>query len=360
MQSEKNNPKISIIVPVYNAEKTLGRCLDALIAQTYKNIEVICVNDGSKDTSLEILNSYAQKDDRIKVFTKENQGPAPTRAFALSKTTGEYLMFCDNDDFYEPNMCEMMINTLFEQNVDLVMCDANIIDLADGKLQSEATKNYHRLKFVGFKKIENKDFFSYNVLLWNKIFKTQIAKEVGYPDKYELDDAIFFYKYLSNIQTYYGLDLKLYNYYVGNPHSVMGRFYAKADKKIKYDFIFAYKNLYDYLLAMNKNRGYLGLCVLHNYFNIIKTLLPRIPNNKKREFMSILHKFADENPIVKIRPEYVELLNINSVRELNYYIKARTIDKTTFLQKIFSVKNEGNRKVLRLLGVKFKFKRKNK
>ncbi len=91
-------PKVSIIVPVYNVEKYLSTCLDSLINQTLKDIEIICINDGSTDNSLNILNEYAQKDTRIIVINKENSGPGSCRNLGIEKATGEYIQFVDSDD----------------------------------------------------------------------------------------------------------------------------------------------------------------------------------------------------------------------------------------------------------------------
>ena len=95
-----NIPKISVIVPVYNVEKYLSECLDSIINQTLKDIEVICVNDGSTDSSLSILQDYASKDDRIKIIDKKNEGLGYTRKVGLDNAIGDYILFCDSDDKY--------------------------------------------------------------------------------------------------------------------------------------------------------------------------------------------------------------------------------------------------------------------
>ena len=91
-------PKVSVIIPVYNVEKYLKQCLDSVVNQTLKDIEIICVNDGSTDNSLEILEEYAQKDNRIIIISQENQGQSVARNIALEKATGEYVGFVDSDD----------------------------------------------------------------------------------------------------------------------------------------------------------------------------------------------------------------------------------------------------------------------
>lgn len=112
---------ISIIVPVYNVEAYLPQCLDSLIHQTYNDIEIICVNDGSKDRSLEILKKYANKDRRIKLISRENKGISISRNEALNIAAGEYVMFVDSDDWIEENTCQNVLETLVGNDVDLVI-----------------------------------------------------------------------------------------------------------------------------------------------------------------------------------------------------------------------------------------------
>ena len=98
--------KVSIIIPVYNSEKYISKCLDSVINQTYKNIEILVINDGSKDNSINILSEYEKKDSRIIVIDKENEGVAKTRNMGIKKATGEYIMFIDNDDFVDSDYVE--------------------------------------------------------------------------------------------------------------------------------------------------------------------------------------------------------------------------------------------------------------
>lgn len=118
-----NLPTISIIVPVYNASKYLSHCLDSLVNQTYDNIEIICIDDGSKDNSLKILEQYAVHDNRIKIISQENSGVSVARNKALDASRGSYIMFVDSDDWIEHNTCEVALDAIKEHNVDLVMWD---------------------------------------------------------------------------------------------------------------------------------------------------------------------------------------------------------------------------------------------
>lgn len=114
--------KVSIIVPVYNAEKYLEKCLESLLNQTYKNIEIICVNDGSIDKSLELLNLYNKNDNRIVIYTQNNQGQSVARNMGLEKATGDYIMFVDSDDWVDRTIVEIMLEEALKNNADIVMC----------------------------------------------------------------------------------------------------------------------------------------------------------------------------------------------------------------------------------------------
>ena len=109
---------ISIIVPVYNSEKYIDRCLDSILNQTYKDLEIVLVNDGSNDQSLKILENYALRDTRIKVVNQENKGVAAARNTGLDNATGDYILYVDSDDWIENNMVERMVE--LSANADIV------------------------------------------------------------------------------------------------------------------------------------------------------------------------------------------------------------------------------------------------
>lgn len=113
--------KVSIIVPIYNAEEYIRRCIDSLINQTYKNIEIILLNDGSTDNTDKIIKSY--KDKRINYIKKENTGIGNTRNLGILKSTGDYIMFIDSDDYIESNAVEVLVNKALSNNYDLVVCN---------------------------------------------------------------------------------------------------------------------------------------------------------------------------------------------------------------------------------------------
>lgn len=120
------NPQISVIIPVYNAEKTLNRCLNSIIAQDFKDFEVLLVDDGSTDDSGKICDEYAAKDDRFKVFHKKNGGASSARNIGLDNAKGEYITFCDADDYTEANWLDVFISNI--KDYDIVVSSFNQIE----------------------------------------------------------------------------------------------------------------------------------------------------------------------------------------------------------------------------------------
>ena len=116
-----NKIDISIIVPIYNAEKYLNKCLESLTKQTKKELEFILINDGSTDKTEEIIKEYQDK--RIKYFKNKNQGIGKTRNFGISKSSGKYLMFVDSDDYLEKDACEILYKKISKEGADLAICD---------------------------------------------------------------------------------------------------------------------------------------------------------------------------------------------------------------------------------------------
>ena len=119
---ETKRPLVSVVMPVYNSEKYLKESLDSVLNQTYENLEVICVDDGSEDHSLDILNYYAKKDSRVRVYTQDNKGPSVARNKALDNAEGEYISFVDSDDFLQLNAYEILVEcALQKQSWDLII-----------------------------------------------------------------------------------------------------------------------------------------------------------------------------------------------------------------------------------------------
>lgn len=173
--------KISVVIPVYNAEKYLPECLDSVINQTLREIEIICVDDGSTDNSLQILREFERHDPRIKVITQRHQYAGVARNNGMQYTKGEYLLFLDADDFFAPAMLEKLYNKALEDDSDIVICDAKIYDngkyldtiLVDSKNIPAGTFSCYDSQFADC------IFQSLLGMPWNKMLKASFIKELG-------------------------------------------------------------------------------------------------------------------------------------------------------------------------------------
>lgn len=175
--------KISVIIAVYNAERYLRECLDSIKNQTYKNLEIICVNDGSKDGSLRILEEYEKEDGRFKVFTKENEGlgGASARNYGLDRATGEYVSILDSDDFFDTAMLEKALSKAESADADITVFGGCEYDDATGnKYQVDSILNRNVIpdKPVFSYKDCSKDIFQLTQgMAWNKLFKRKFLED---------------------------------------------------------------------------------------------------------------------------------------------------------------------------------------
>lgn len=187
-------PKMSIIVPVYNVEKYLKECLNSIINQSLREIEVICVNDGSTDHSLEILNEYAKSDTRIRVISKVNDGLGAARNTGINHAYGEYLGFVDSDDFIDLNMFEELYNRAIEVDADVVIGNLELYFTDTGE-----TKLYR--DYDCYQKLDDKKFFTaydetwivQNIGVWDRIYKKQFIDQyhLRNPEHVIFEDALF-------------------------------------------------------------------------------------------------------------------------------------------------------------------------
>ena len=129
------DPLVSIVIPVYNSEKYLEECLDSVLGQTYHNLEIICVNDGSSDSSGTILERYALADKRIQIITKENGGPASARNDGLSKAKGKYIQFLDSDDFFDKELIRITVDKAIRTDSQIVISTGLIYDDERGTVE---------------------------------------------------------------------------------------------------------------------------------------------------------------------------------------------------------------------------------
>lgn len=190
--------KVSIIVPIYNVEGYLSKCLDSIIRQTYSNIEIILVNDGSTDNCLEICNNYKKKDRRIVVIDKENGGLSEARNTGIEISTGKYIMFIDSDDWISINMVEKLYDLIYEANACIAQCD--FIRVYDEK-QINTSKEKEKIMVMNnrdiLKRIYDKNGVK-NTVVWNKLYSKKLFDNIRFPVGKLHEDEFTTYKILDS------------------------------------------------------------------------------------------------------------------------------------------------------------------
>lgn len=205
-----NQILLSILIPVYNAEKYIGMCIDSILEQAddINNIEIVIINDGSSDKTLDIINQYTSIDKRIKVYTRNNKGIGPTRNELIDKASGSFFWFIDGDDYIEPNSLQLIINTLQEDNYDMLMMSYQIRSVENLILESFI---YKGLYSNGIELTKNNIF---NNSLWNRIYKTALVKK--YQIKFNLfmmgEDFDFIFRLIPHLGKIKCIDTVVYNY----------------------------------------------------------------------------------------------------------------------------------------------------
>lgn len=216
------NPKISVIVPVYNVEKFLPRCLDSLLAQTFSDFELLLIDDGSKDRSGDICDKYALKDNRIRVFHKENGGVASARQLGVDEARGEYSIHADGDDWVEPDMLQCFYDKAKETNADIV--------IADYYLQRNNQQIYKLQKMKSNNPIEVlKDILEDRVFgaLWHKLIRHSLYKKYNVrfiPQINYCEDVLIFIQLLQKKISVVHLSRGFYHYCNDNVGSITSTF----------------------------------------------------------------------------------------------------------------------------------------
>lgn len=218
-------PKVSVVVPIYKVEKYLGRCIESITNQSYTNLEIILVNDGSPDRCGDICEEYALQDSRIKVLHKENGGLSDARNFGMNYVTGEYTVFVDSDDWLELNMIETMIKLVNEYNSDIVQVGFyytyNNYLLFDDRYYSENDKpivldNYSLMKeLVTNEKVKN--------FAWGKLYKTELIKDIPFKKGVLFEDVFWAHQVMQRVNKYV-LSNKPLCYYLQREDSIVATY----------------------------------------------------------------------------------------------------------------------------------------
>lgn len=295
--SSKNNqakktPKLTIVALVYNLEKYLPRCLDALVNQTMQDIEILCVDDGSTDSAPQIIEEYAKKyPDKVKAFHKENGGEFTTRNYGLERATGEYVTFVDTDDYVESTWAEKLYNTAKEYDADIAVCAFERIDLKTGKVvATDMTGFGHTCKKI----VPDDDFMVFiNPAPWNKVYKREKIKDLRFLPFRGFNDTMFLASCFTKIEKIAFIPDVLYHYYLrydSQIHTV-----NKQDVENLKKYLLEVKDLY---IKENKYDSMRNILDLMAFIHLGISVMYRASYDKSINIKQMIKetiKYLDEN-----------------------------------------------------------------
>ncbi len=281
------NEKISIIVPVYKVEQYINECINSVIRQTYKNIEIILVDDGSPDKCPNICDDFAKKDKRIKVIHQKNKGLSGARNTGIKISTGKYICFVDSDDFIADDYVEFLYNNLIYNNVDISMC--GFVDYySESKKVCKLVKNIKKI----YKKEEAQIYLNilgyFDVASWNKLYKRELFDNIKFPIDKTCEDWRIMFKIIDKAEKIY-YDSTVKYYYRKRENSIT------TSKNIRLDAIeaalsaieFYKKNQYTKVLPyayqslMISCLGTLNHMISNNDYFYLEKIMSIVKNNKR-------------------------------------------------------------------------------
>lgn len=313
------NKKISIVIPVYNVDKYLRRCIDSIINQLYKDIEIILVDDGSSDKSGEICDEYTRLDNRIKVVHKENGGLSSARNSGINIATGDYIMFVDSDDWINGDTFKIL-SKFIDKDYDMVMFK-NVFVKSEEKIPVDDSdpREYDLKEYIDNVCLNKLDFF-----VTNKLFRMSLFEKVRFPEGRNYEDLGTIYKLFPKLTKIIGIDSQLYYYWIDNSNSITNT----INLKNLTDYMVSFKEIYECIIDIyDKNNWdnsrinyWYKMAILQAYINYLNS------NEKNKEI---------KNKIVS------EIENINIPFKLfayNRYFIKYLLYKTRILPYVLKIK----------------------
>ncbi|WP_366161292.1 glycosyltransferase [Bacillus infantis] len=332
--------KISIIIPIYNVEKYINKCIDSIINQSYTNLEIILVNDGSPDRSPQICEEYAKKDKRIKVIHKENGGLSDARNAGLLIATGDYIIFIDSDDYVEFDMVERAVNIAVKQEVDAVIWGyyADYLDRND-----VITKTVTRIPVSGIFDRNNKENIHVSIeqigllgYAWNKMYKLDFIRMNNYKFTKGLslvEDIVFNSPVLANTNKIAFIDAP-FNHYIQRDRDTLGNKFYDNYFELKKQALIAIKNLLTtWNIENRKINSLLGAIGLRNLKTVIRSLTLEDNFSLQEKKLHLKALFSDEVTIEILKEAKVSSFKDKLIKAL---IKFKQINAILYIYKKFN------------------------
>lgn len=322
---------ISIIVPIYKVEKYLDRCINSILNQTFKDFELILVDDGSPDRCGDICEKYAKKDKRIKVIHKENGGLSDARNAGLDIATGKFIGFIDSDDFIHKDMYMVLYDAIIKSKSDISQCKFKYFSKEDelnkniiNDRKYEIYNNINAIEEI----IDNKNL---NTNVWNKLYKRELFNDIRFPKGKIHEDEFVTYKVFYRAKTVSYVNKELY-YYFSNDTGIMKNLNINS----KFDWIEAIEERNEFLLSIkekslfNKSNSYLFFNLIKIRYNIKKSEelknKSQMYNLVNEKIKYSLNEISDKSSYSKLNKIVISLmkLNFNFVVFYDFYNYKRT------------------------------------
>ena len=290
------NAKLSVIVPIYNAEEFLNRCINSILQQIYQNLEIILVNDGSTDNSLKICQMYKSKDDRIVVINKNNAGVSAARKDALQIATGDFITFVDSDDYIDSNMYKNLMRTMAEGDFDIIESGYTLVDENEEVICVRKLVNEQRTGksncLEGYLSNRNADTF-----LWNKIYRRTLFNGLDLPEYRYSEDHLWNVLLFSRCNKSITVSSVYYTYYKN-----MGGACNSNKYWAKLDGIFAGVEALTYLEKNFPQFGYWGIIYILDYARFLYMIDRELQVDEHRlykELSKYYRRYFDINAVLK-------------------------------------------------------------
>ncbi len=240
---EKAAPILSVIVPVYNCEPYLVRCLESILSQSVRDMEIICVDDGSTDGSSAVIERYAGKDGRVRVIRRQNRGVSAARNAGLDAAEGRWISFVDGDDEVKPGMYETLLRDCCGE--DAVCCGAEEFVLSDGRMR-QVNSGYFDVKFSGFRMLEDEDLFRLSMVVWDKLFLREKVERVRlrFPEGLNFEDNAFVFNFFAVNRRVRFVSDRLYRYF-RRADSITGQV-RSGRQGMAFDYIHLLDSVHDF------------------------------------------------------------------------------------------------------------------
>ena len=351
--------KISVIIPVFNTEKYLKECLDSVINQSLRDIEIICINDGSSDKSFEILTDYESGDNRFKIINQTNKGLSESRNIGIKHSTGEYILFLDSDDYLELNALNNLYDIATSKNSDLILF--KIINFSNEEFRDEYFDMQFLKEIIGdntFNWMDVKDkLFDISVTAPGKLFKRKLIENIEFPKNLIFEDNLFFIKTIFNAKKVFFYDEYLYHRRI-RKNSITNSNFEKYS-----DVIEIFNLIEEYI----KSIGYHEEFKLQLFYKKTKNIFDKfskVDKKNKEKFFNLIKKdFIRYNDVdlsgANKRSLFILHSALNSNNSMEFENKINQYDakiKNKKLQsEINTLKNSNSRKITKPIRKFFKY-----